>query len=63
MDLNNCFQAVLAKEESDLSHFPACSLSSTIQHPSLYILKDENTFLYLKATVNRSCRRIRDGRP
>jgi len=62
MDLNNCFQAVLAKEDSDLSHFPACSLSSTIQHPSLHILKDENTFLYLKAAVDRSCRRIRDGR-
>jgi hypothetical protein len=62
-DLNNCFQAVLTKEDSDLSHFPACSLSSTIQHPSLDILKDENMFLYLKAVVDRSCRRTRDGRP
>ena len=62
-DLNKCFQAVLTKEDSDLSHFPACSLSLTIQHPSLDILKDENTFLYLKAVVDRSCRRARDGRP
>ena len=62
-DLNKCFQAVLAKEDSDLSHFPACSLSSTIQNPSLDILKDENTFLYLKAVVDRSFRRTRDGRP
>jgi hypothetical protein len=62
-NLNKCFQAVLAKEDSDLSHFPVSSLSSTIQHPHLDLLKDGNTFLYLKVVVDRSYRRTRDGRP
>jgi hypothetical protein len=63
LNLNECFQAVLSKEDGDLSHFPSCSLSLTVRHPSLDILKDENSFLYLKAVVERSCRRGRDGRP